>query len=196
MISKNSRFHLYIECLFNIVARYHVPERLQPHIDYITPGIKLTPVVRRTVKVKRGSPWYPKKQNRVSPYSEPFDGFPWDWMPPSAANLPADLQCCGRNITPACIKALYQIPNATMKTPGNSLGLYEQGDYFSKQDIDLFFAQYAPYVPQGTYPIPALIDGANYSVPPYSPWNTGESDIDIDMALVKITHFCHSELLT
>lgn len=187
--SKASLGNLFIGCLVNISARYHVPEHLQPHIDYITPGTKLTPVVRRRVKVKRGSPWYPKKLNRVSPHSEPSDGFPWGWKPPSASKLPADLQGCGRNITPACIKALYHIPNATMKTPGNSLGLYEQGDYFSKQDIDLFFAQYAPYVPQGTYPIPALIDGANYSVPAYSPLNTGESDIDIDMASVIITHF-------
>lgn len=108
-------------------------------------------------------------------------------MPPSAINLTADLQGCGMNITPPCYRALYQIPFAQNATPGNSLGLYEQGDYFSKEDIDLFFAQYAPYVPQGTYPIPALIDGANFSVPSYSPLNGGESDIDIDIASVETT---------
>ena len=86
------------------------------------------------------------------------------------------------NITPPCIKALYQIPNATLASPGNSLGLFEQGDYFNKQDLDLFYAQYAPYVPQGTYPIPALIDGAQYGMPQNSSENSGESDIDIDMA--------------
>jgi tripeptidyl-peptidase-1 len=85
-------------------------------------------------------------------------------------------------MTPPCIKALYGIPNADKASPGNSLGLYEQGDYFAKSDLDLFYAEYAPYVPQGTYPIPALIDGANFSVPAESPLNTGESDIDIDMA--------------
>lgn len=167
-------------------ARYHVPEHLQPHIDYITPGIKLTPVVKRTVQVKRGSPWYPKRPNRVSLKSPPFDGFPWDWKPSSAAKLPKELQGCGRNITPTCIKALYQIPNATQATPGNSLGLYEQGDYFNEGDVNLFYAEYAPWVPQGTFPIPALIDGANYSVPTYSPLNGGEADIDIDMASVKL----------
>jgi tripeptidyl-peptidase-1 len=65
---------------------------------------------------------------------------------------------------------------------GNSLGLYEQGDYFAKSDLDLFYKEYSPNVPQGTYPIPALIDGANYSVPASSTLNGGESDIDIDMA--------------
>lgn len=69
-----------------------------------------------------------------------------------------------------------------MNSSGNSLGLYEQGDYFAKSDLDLFYAEYAPWVPQGTYPIPALIDGANFSVPAYSALNGGESNIDIDMA--------------
>lgn len=108
----------------------------------------------------------------------------WHFKPPGAGQLPEDLQGCGLNITPPCIKALYSIPNVYNKpaVPGNSLGLYEQGDYFSKSDIDMFLAQYAPYVPQGTYPIPALIDGAEFGVPANSSLNGGESDIDIDMA--------------
>jgi len=97
-------------------------------------------------------------------------------------SLPTDLQGCGYNMTPTCIKAMYDIPGATKAGKGNSLGLYEQGDYFAKSDIDLFYKSYAPWVPQGTYPIPALIDGANFSVPADSSLNTGESDIDIDMA--------------
>lgn len=158
---------------------YHVPKHVSDHIDYITPGVKLTQVVKRSVKTKRNTPWFPKPSNRLS---HPWTGNNWHWMPPAAANLPVDLQGCGLNITPPCIKALYQIPNATLASPGNSLGLYEQGDYFSKQDLDMFYAQYAPYVPQGTYPIPALIDGAIFGVPQNSSENSGESDIDIDMA--------------
>ena len=88
------------------------------------------------------------------------------------------------NITPPCIKALYQIPDATLKSPGNSLGLFEQGSYFNKQDLDSFYAEYAPYVPQGTYPVPQLIDGANFSVSLNSSFNSGEANIDIDMAYV------------
>jgi tripeptidyl-peptidase-1 len=160
-------------------ARYHVPEHLAPHIDYITPGVKLTPVKKRSVKVKRGTPHVEKRSNRVV---KTYEHESYTWTPPPVANLSSDLQGCGTNMTPTCIKAMYKIPNATKKTPGNSLGLYEQGDYFAESDIDLFYAEYAPWVPQGTYPIPALIDGANYSVPPYSALNGGEADIDIDMA--------------
>lgn len=177
MIGK--RFQLMVDS--GNTCRYHVPEHLVSHIDYITPGIKLTPVVKRTVKSKRSTAVQQKKRNCISAGSPSFDGVPWDWKPAAAARLPADLQGCGRNITPACIKALYQIPDADKATPGNSLGLYQQGVYFAKSDIDSFYAEYAPYVPQGTYPVPALIDGANFSVPVYSPLNSGEADIDIDM---------------
>lgn len=99
-----------------------------------------------------------------------------------ALSLSSELQGCGYNMTPTCIKAMYDIPDAKTAVKGNTLGLYEQGDYFAKSDIDAFYKEYAPWVPQGTYPIPAMIDGANFSVPADSSLNTGESDIDIDMA--------------
>jgi tripeptidyl-peptidase-1 len=150
--------------------------------SYITPGVKLTQVVKRTVERKRGFPGSSKTANRWPTTKPPPDGFPWNYIPPGAGSLPPDLQACGRNFTPVCMKALYQIPPATKATPGNTLGLFEQGDYFAKEDLDLTRALFAPWVPQGVYPIPALIDGANYSVPPYSPLNTGESDIDMDIA--------------
>lgn len=159
-------------------TRYHVPEHIQGYIDYITPGVKLTPVLKKHKKAKRASHLAHVKPNveAVSSVGAKFA------VPAKALSLPSDLQGCGYNMTPTCIKAMYSIPNATKSTKGNSLGLYEQGDYFAKSDIDLFYKQYASWVPQGTYPIPALIDGANFSVPAYSSLNTGESDIDIDMA--------------
>lgn len=165
--------------------RYHVPEHIREHIDYITPGIKLTPVVKRDIKLQRRSPFLDKRKSRLAHDEAPQNGFPLHWKPQSANHLPEDLQGCGTNMTPPCIKALYQLPQIHSATPGNSLGLYEQGSYFNEDDVNAFYAAYAPYVPQGTFPIPALIDGANYSVPAYSPWNSGEADIDIDMAYAQ-----------
>jgi tripeptidyl-peptidase-1 len=97
--------------------------------------------------------------------------------------LPEDVQGCGVNITPPCWRALYGIPKTLPKaTKGNSLGLFEQGDYFSKADIKSYLKMYDPHIPSNTLPIPALIDGANFSVPASSPLNGGESDLDIDIA--------------
>ncbi|PYH95640.1 subtilisin-like protein [Aspergillus ellipticus CBS 707.79] len=156
---------------------YHLPQHIQKHVDYITPGVKMTQVTKRSTKVKRAS----QLAHSTKAKTAALDKRPQP-LPPKAKFLPEDLQACGYNITPSCIKALYHIPDADKATPGNTLGLYEQGDYFAKSDIDLFYQEYAPWVPQGTYPIPAMIDGAEYGVASNSSLNTGESDIDIDMA--------------
>ncbi|KAJ5346446.1 Peptidase S8/S53 subtilisin/kexin/sedolisin [Penicillium brevicompactum] len=160
---------------------YHVPEHIQHHIDYITPGVKLSPIVKKSSMAKRASHLaHSQKGVESGSIAEA------KVIPAEALSLPAELQSCGSDMTPACIKALYHIPDAHKAHKDNSLGLYEQGDYFAKSDLDLYWRDYAPHIPQGTYPIPALIDGANFSVPDYSPLNTGESDIDIDMAYALI----------
>jgi tripeptidyl-peptidase I len=99
-----------------------------------------------------------------------------------AAPVPSSLVNCSTQMTPACIKALYSIPDAVKAIDGNSLGLYQQGSYFAESDVDAYFAKYATYVPQGTFPINATIDGASYSVPASSELNSGEANIDIEMA--------------
>jgi len=72
-------------------------------------------------------------------------------------------------------------------TPANSLGLFEQGDYFAISDVQSYLTEFAPYVPLDHLPIPALIDGAAYSEPAN---NTdlvgGEANLDIDIALVEL----------
>lgn len=163
---------------------YHVPEHLSSHIDYITPGLKLTPVVKRTVKNKRSTQVSKKLKNGPKKASN----HNYDYKCPAATKLPVDLQGCGVNITVACWKALYGIPDKLPKaTKSDSLGLFEQGDYFAESDIDKYLAEFAPYVPQGTYPLSATIDGADFSEPAN---NTdlvgGEANIDIDIAIALI----------
>jgi tripeptidyl-peptidase-1 len=79
-------------------------------------------------------------------------------MPAAAATLPPDLQACGVNITPNCLRALYNIPIATLNNSVNTLGIYEAGDVYAQADLDLFFAQFAPNVPQGSHPALASIE--------------------------------------
>lgn len=162
--------------MLTITIRYSLPQHIRQHVDYITPGVKFSATLKRTT-VKRSESVYHKPG--------PFKTLPSDdaWTPPSAAlTLPADLTDCGRNITPACIKALYQIPNATLHDHRNKLGLFEQGDTYAQEDLDSFFAEYAPYVPQGTHPKLDSIDGGEAPVAPGDEANTGESDIDMDIA--------------
>lgn len=159
--------------------RYHVPEHLASHIDYITPGIKLSPVTKRTVdrKTKRVSHSIHAPAHISTPATE--ESFA---ISAAAAALPPALQNCSTNMTPDCIRALYSIPANPAPVTGNSLGLYQQGSYFAESDVNLFYAKYATYVPQNTFPINATIDGASYSVPAASELNSGEANIDIEMA--------------
>jgi tripeptidyl-peptidase I len=123
------------------------------------------------VKAKRGSPWAVKSPLRV--------------LVEDTTPVPSSLANCSTQMTPACIKALYSIPDATKAIEGNSLGLYQQGSYFSESDVSLYYSKYATYVPQGTFPINATIDGASYSVPASSELNSGEANIDIEMTWVN-----------
>jgi tripeptidyl-peptidase-1 len=107
-----------------------------------------------------------------------------------------ELQDCGRNVTPPCLKALYGIPNAHLKDNVNALGLFESGDIYSQEDLNSFFAQYAPYVPQNTHPLLNSVDGGQAPVESGSEFNTGESDIDMDIAYSLIyVRFTSSRVL-
>ncbi|EMC94319.1 hypothetical protein BAUCODRAFT_111098 [Baudoinia panamericana UAMH 10762] len=157
---------------------YYLPVHIQPYIDYVTPGVKSSPRLRkRTVTQGRppgGGPGGQGPGKRTLAHAA------------SSSRLPPDLQDCGRNITPTCIRALYDIPMAHLNDSVNALGIYESGDYFSQQDLNLFFAEYAPNVPNGTSPIVLSVDGGEAPVAPDDPNNTGESDIDIDMSFSLI----------
>ncbi|KXJ85420.1 protease S8 tripeptidyl peptidase I [Microdochium bolleyi] len=168
--------------------KYHIPEHLVEHIDLITPGIKLTPVKRSKIQKKSVMPRHSSHQiggaGKVFEGENPFGGSPF-WGHPSAeaCKLPPALQNCTTNMTAPCYRKLYQLPEHPVAVPGNSLGLYEQGDFIDKPDLDKYNAVFAPHVPQGTYPIPALIDGAQYDFPPNaSDYVGGEALIDVDLA--------------
>ncbi|KAF2722006.1 serine endopeptidase [Polychaeton citri CBS 116435] len=171
---------------------YSVPGHLVEHIDYITPGVRLSaPMRKRAVQKRDGSDfggWKPGPGHHGPPHFPPGHYGPWH-KPPGAGQLPAELQDCARNFTPPCYRAIYNIPNAYEKgwnVSGNSLGLYESGDTYSQEDLNLFYKSYAPYIPAGTAPIPAFIDGAQAPVPAASEDNTGESDIDLAITISLI----------
>ena len=164
--------------------QYHLPQHISAHIDYIRPGVALSPPLAKK-NIKRdlhSSSWgryisHPNWPGRWG-HSDPWDLLPHDLQ------LAEDLRSCGTNMTPICIRALYDIPKAYRNDSENSLGIYENAglDVYSQEDIDAFFAKYAPYVPQGSHPVLDSIDNATAPVAQNSKINTGESDIDLDIA--------------
>lgn len=140
--------------------RYHVPKHVREHIDYITPGIKLlAPSDKETTNYgglrKRGWP--------SSPGGRPHHG-PWPkhYKPtyPMPHNPAQNLSTCDIAITPACVKALYQISPGHLANPKNTMGIFEaELQFWDQEDLNLFFTNFTKYIPNGTHPTNNLIDG-------------------------------------
>jgi tripeptidyl-peptidase-1 len=160
---------------------YYLPIHVSSHVDFIKPGVKLSAPLRKRQIEKRSS----FKGGIRLPHSKP-PHYPGWTMPPGAVGLPADLQNCGVNITPTCIKALYDIPTVSIAQPVNAMGLYETYDSFSDGDIKLFFENFAKNVPPNTTPKVISVDGGSAPVAPGDARNGGESDIDLDLSISLI----------
>ena len=150
---------------------YHLPSHLVEHIDYITPGVKLSALVKKRAAHRAEQQQSSDLQTRSSAE-----------LTEAQASLPPDLRHCDTNITMQCIRALYDIPAATLCDPANAPGFFEQGDYYSQEDLDIFFEKVAPWIPNGTEPTLALIDGAKDPYPSNSKHVTGEADGDIEIS--------------
>lgn len=103
--------------------RYYLPSHLSRHIDYVLPGVMASSPMKKT-KAKR---MFSFRHSALVHRSD--DAVPR--LPPN------DTSECGRFITPACWKALYQIPDATLNQAENILGVFETGDTYDQEDLDL-----------------------------------------------------------
>ncbi|KAF2170925.1 hypothetical protein M409DRAFT_18896 [Zasmidium cellare ATCC 36951] len=159
--------------------RYSVPAHLTHSIDYVTPGVKLSLPLSKAVLSD-----YPKKLQSPSkaPFKAQQDVVRRHGPPGYGGGLPPDLVNCGRNITPPCLRALYDVPFPRKQIDHGILGIYETTDTYAQADLDAYFAKYAPYVPQGTAPTLVSINNATAPVAPGSGYNGGESDVDFDIA--------------
>ncbi|KAL1985429.1 hypothetical protein VTN96DRAFT_7872 [Rasamsonia emersonii] len=159
---------------------YYVPHHVREHIDYITPGVKSIAVSKpRPVNHlgKRTFGWKHPQPPLVKPLP---NGVTLqnliDWVVSLAT------QTCDVAITPPCIKKMYNITEGDKATPGNELGIFEDlADYYSQQDLDLFFASLASNIPKGTHPTLHSID--NGTAPTTKAFGAGpESDLDFQIS--------------
>ncbi|KAH6655934.1 putative protease S8 tripeptidyl peptidase I [Truncatella angustata] len=137
---------------------YYVPAKIQEHIDYITPGTKLMAPVKSDIdlKVKREG----RKVSRGDRLKKTAkQEFSQELLNALSANA-SDLSTCDQAITPACVAALYNIPPSNVTAPNNSLGVFEaELQYWDQPDLDQFFANFTPWIPNGTHPLNEEIDG-------------------------------------
>jgi tripeptidyl-peptidase I len=143
---------------------YYVPRDIGHHIDFITPTVGMGAPNSHNSKIQ--------KRSRFSPISHP--------LPSIVQGDVDDLSTCNETITPACVRALYQIPLTNTSQAGNNLGIFELGDQYDQDDLNSFFTKYAPTIPNGTHPILNSIDGGVAPVPEDE--GGGESILDFTIA--------------
>ncbi|KXJ86084.1 peptidase S8/S53 domain-containing protein [Microdochium bolleyi] len=172
---------------------YHVPAHIREHIDYITPGTRLratkgSPSSSSSLEKRAGKP-VRIGSGHVPPkalYLQKEAGSPQPFVINSTT--------CDVSVVADCLRHQYGITKLTGKAqPGNELGVFESlGDHYSKRDLDVYFSTLYPEIPNGTYPIEHLIDGAVGAVeeqpaglnPPITAG--GESMLDFSSAIPLI----------
>ncbi|KAI0123235.1 peptidase S8/S53 domain-containing protein [Xylariales sp. AK1849] len=158
------------------VKEYHVPRNLSHHVDYITPSIRLRASPNNVTGLR--------KRTKGATNT----GFIADSVDATGGPPALNSRACDTYLTTACIRSQYYIQkNSISAIPGNELGIFEGSDqHYSKKDLDTFFANLYPSIPQGTYPEERLIDGAIGSVedvPNYNQSDAGtEANLDIEAA--------------
>ncbi|KXS95550.1 hypothetical protein AC578_5260 [Pseudocercospora eumusae] len=162
---------------------YFLPEHLSQHIDYVTPGLKLL----GGGKASNGRELDGRKDfdlekrgfrtSKNQKFSTPIFG-PQITAPLSSLNGTNALANCDQYVTPECIAAMYNITKGTKAAAGNELGIFEEGDFYTQQDLTLFFATFANYIPLLTHPKLKGIDGG------FAPSAVagGESDLDFEIS--------------
>lgn len=124
----------------------------------------------------------PQRRRALIEASSSLKGQDVDSLSAAQAALPRNLRHCAETVSPDCIRALYDIPSETHCDQANAPGFFEQGDYYSQEDLNGFFNQFAPSIPNGTEPEIVLIDGAKDPLPSTSKQVTGEADGDLEIA--------------
>ena len=156
---------------------YHLPKHVRSHIDYISPGIRLLSPPQ-SHKSKREAFRIEEKVEKLA--ARTVHGALK--VETDAHPDPNDLSTCDIAITPACVAALYKIPPGHSKNPKNSMGVFESElQFYTQLDLDSFFTNFTRYIPNGTHPIAANVDGGQQSTT--DPFQAGgEADLDLMLA--------------
>lgn len=179
--------------------KYHVPEHLAEHIDIITPTVHFDQNIgyqrignRKDIseesitELRKRSAQLEKRQRP----STGIIGSPNDGSNPKQGhdieNAMMDLSQCDSMITPACLQALYSIPQGKLAASNNTLGVVEYTPQaFLQTDLDMFFSEFQTQL-KGKSPDVKLLDNAVVQTQNQSFNFNGESALDLEFAMALI----------
>ena len=166
---------------------YSVPQNVSEHIDLIMPTVHFdTKII--------GDPEQRKTKRDPNAAFQPGSSDNNGWLPkkgptiigpgadPDIAPLPFALTTCNTQITPDCLRALYNFTNGTLAKSSYAVVEYTPQAYL-QSDLNLFYSNLARQIPSGTAPIFDSIDGGVDQTTTQSFDDNGESDLDLQYAI-------------
>ncbi|KAK7998385.1 ribonuclease T2 [Apiospora arundinis] len=142
-----------------VFEEYSLPETLSSLVDYVTPALPVAAV-----------------SHRPNLFTPAHDEVTLDGPRNQAVRRQNRNIDCFRNMTPHCLRALYNIPaNSSLPAhPANSLGVYTPAwATWLEEDIDAFFAEFEPHL-AGRRPIIEPINGG------YRQWDVKLSPFNLE----------------
>ncbi|KAI0938760.1 hypothetical protein AcV5_000369 [Taiwanofungus camphoratus] len=161
--------------------RYHLPEHVSKHVDLVMPTLHYAVEVRR-------NPSEPEKRSGTGykNIGQPGNG---GVSPKSLGRIETilnELQDCDVQITPDCIRALYNFVYTPVVPDRNSIGIVEYTPVaYLASDLDLFFQNFSE-IQVGQRPNLISIDGG-YDQTEYQDFGyNGEADLDLQYAMALV----------
>ncbi|KAI4172633.1 MAG: hypothetical protein LQ343_003480 [Gyalolechia ehrenbergii] len=178
---------------------YWIPENLHGHIDFITPTVHFDTAIRKR-RTKRNESELDLKK-RAQPFPSP-GVTPCPSCPPG--QNPTDPKSyigsdtCNKGVTPACVRALYGVPNPSTVPPFTGarapLACLEFSPAaYSATDLELFFGVFTN-ISSGTVPRTVSIGGglisasdpARHSIDDWDSGDTWEPNGDFQIAMAIV----------
>ncbi|KAH9846221.1 subtilisin-like protein [Lenzites betulinus] len=150
-------------------SAYHLPEHVAKHVEIVTPTLHFdAKVKKRGIKSSVGDPG-------AGPVSPKTTG--------TIKTLFNQLENCDEQITPICLRALYDFVYVPLSTHKNSIGIVEYTPQaYNPADLDLFFTNFSKSQ-VGERPVMQSIDGGTIEGQGGGFDINGESNLDLQYAM-------------
>jgi len=157
--------------------KYHLPEHVSKHIELVTPTLHFD------VKHKRETHHFERRTEHSSGVGQPGFGATFPKTTGVISELLTELDECDEQITPICLRALYEFMYFPVAAEKNSIAIVEYTPQaYVPTDLDMFFGNFSP-AQIGERPYMVSIDGGFVQSNQTGFDYNGESNLDIQYSM-------------
>ncbi|KZT01332.1 subtilisin-like protein [Laetiporus sulphureus 93-53] len=160
--------------------KYHLPEHVSKHVELITPTLHFD------VKPQRGQTQFGKRNQpsgNAHSVGQPGFGPSFPKTTGTIEKILTELVDCDEQITPVCLRALYNFVYEPLVPEKNTIAIVEYTPQaYVPSDLDMFFANFSPSQ-VGERPVLFSIDGGFVQSNQTGFGYNGESNLDLEYSM-------------